>query len=104
MKNFILLSVTLSSLLMTGSVSAGPVDYIFGAGSFGRKAGTTADCRNIVKRFVENSRFFKDETWKSRVVEQRNPDFLNDLDYLDDTRYMNSTLGIVDTKFDKEFD
>jgi pimeloyl-ACP methyl ester carboxylesterase len=91
--------------LLTAQVaSANPLDFIFGAGSFGRKAGTTADCRNIIQRYVENTRFLKDETWRTRVAPERAPDFLNDLDYLNDTRFMNSTLGIVDTKFVKEFD
>lgn len=87
-----------------GSVNADPIDFIFGAGAFGRKAGTTADCRNLIRRFVENRRFFKDDSWRNRVVDERNPDFLNDLEYLDETRYANSTLGIVDTFFDKELD
>ena len=98
------MSLILALVLVANTADANVLDFVFGAGSFGRKAGTTADCRNVVQRYVENRKFFKDETWKDRVVPERKPEFLNDLDYLDDTRYMNSTLGIVDTKFVKEFD
>ena len=99
-KKVLVLAVLVSSQVASANV----VDFIFGAGTFGRKAGTTADCRNVIQRYVENRRFMKDETWKERVVPERNPDYLNDFDYLDDTRYASSTLGIVDTKFVKELD
>ena len=104
MKHTKRLTLFLTVLLLAQSVHAGPIDFIFGAGSFGRKTGTTADCRNVIQRYVENKRFLRDETWRDRVVPVRNPQFLNDLDYLDDTRYASSTLGVVDTKFVEEFD
>jgi pimeloyl-ACP methyl ester carboxylesterase len=83
---------------------AGPVDFIFGAGSFGRKAGTTGDCRNILQRVLDNRKFHKDTTWKDRIVVEREPNFLDDLEYMEESKYVSSTLGLVDTKFVKEFD
>lgn len=94
----------ITTILVANTAYANPVDFLFGAGSFGRKAGTTADCRNLIQRYVENTRFMKDETWKTRVVEERNPDFMNDLEFMEESKYINSTLGVVDTKFVKEFD
>lgn len=95
--------LTLFLALMIGvNVSyAGPFDFIFGGG---KKCGTIGDSGNIVTRYLENRKFFKDQTWKARVVEERNPEYLNDLDYMEETKYVNSTLGIVDTRFDPELD
>ena len=98
------LLLILSLLLAPQHSEANVLDFLFGAGSFGRKAGTTADCRNIFQRISENRKFFKDETWKNRVVLERTPKFLNDLDYLEEQKYAGSTLIQVDTRFLKEFD
>ncbi len=98
------LAFVLTAFIFSQTAMANPIDFIFGAGSFGRQAGTTADCRNVIKRYVENRRFLRDETWRDRTVPVRNPQFLDDLEYLEDTRYASSTLGIVDTRFVEEFD
>ena len=94
----------LASLVSAGTANANTLDFIFGSGSFGRKTGTTGDCGNIIQRYLENRRFAKDTTWKNRVVTERDPNYLNDMEYMDETKYVNSTLGLVDTKFVKEFD
>ncbi len=91
-------------LLSTAPSQANVVDFIFGAGSFGRKTGTTADCQNVIQRYVRNRRFYNDETWKDRVVTDRAPNFLSDIEYMEETKYVNQTLGIVDTRFDPELD
>lgn len=98
------LTLFLAVLIVAQSANANPIDFIFGSGSFGRQSGTTGDCRNVIQRYVENRRFMRDETWRDRIVPPRSPQFLNDLDYLDDTRYASSTLGIVDTKFVEDLD
>lgn len=106
MKNLKTIStlVLLATLVTPSTSSANALDYIFGSGSFGRKSGTTGDCGNILQRYLENRRFFKDTTWKDRVVTERDPNYLNDMDYMEEMKYTNSTLGLVDTKFVKEFD
>jgi pimeloyl-ACP methyl ester carboxylesterase len=105
MKSTTIHFVILVTLLLSAVAShANTIDFLFGAGSFGRKTGTTGDCRNLIKRYVENRKFYKDETWKDRVVNERAPNYLSDIDYMDETKYTNSTLGIVDTKYVPEFD
>jgi hypothetical protein len=80
---------------------AGVIDFLFGAK---KEKGTIGDCRNVFKRIADNRRFYKDETWKNRVVSERDADFLNDLQFLEETKYANATLGSVDTRFVPEFD
>ncbi len=105
MKNVKIYALVLAAVLATPQKSEAQVlDFLFGAGSFGRKAGTTADCRNLYQRFVQNSKAMRDTTWKDRVVYERNPNFLFDNQYADEEKFLKSTLGIMDTKFDKEFD
>lgn len=98
------LALLFTALTLASTTHANPIDFIFGAGSFGRKCGTTGDTRHLIKRYVENKRFFKDETWKDRVPPTRNPNFQDDLDLLADNQYGRATLGIMDEFFDPEFD
>lgn len=96
------------SLLIVLSLStptltwASPLDFIFKASCFTRKP--AGESRSIVRRYLEEKKFFTDTSWKNREVKDRTPDFLNDFEYLEEMKYVDSTLGIVDTKFDPEFD
>ncbi|MGZ3694988.1 MAG: alpha/beta hydrolase, partial [Bdellovibrionota bacterium] len=83
---------------------ANVLDFLFGAGSFGRRHSPIADCRSLYGRMVENTQFMKSTGWKDRVVPERAPKFLSDLDYLNENKYVTATLGQVDTRFSKEFD
>lgn len=103
MKHFNLLLILALSLQAT-SVHADVIDFLFGAGKFGRKAEVTADCRHVFKRVADNRRFYKDQTWKERIVTERDPHYLNDLDYLEEWKLTNGLLGVMDTKYIKEFD
>lgn len=76
-------------------------EFLFGAR---KSASPVADRRNLIQRYKQNSRFFKDQTWKDRVVSERNPDYMDDLQYLDENVYANQTLGAIDTRFLAEFD
>jgi pimeloyl-ACP methyl ester carboxylesterase len=83
---------------------ADTIDLIFGAGSFGRKATSMGDCRNIFQRLIANRKFMNDKTWKNRVIVERDKNFLSDLDFVDEIKYQDEKLGIVDSRFSKEFD
>ena len=98
------LSLGLSQLAMPHPAQAGIVDFIFGAGKFGRKASPVADCRSLWQRLRENSAFMKDDSWKTRVVKERDPEFLNDREYLEEMKLLKDTLGGVDTRFLKDLD
>ncbi len=105
MKNTTLaLSLLLGLAFLSSGAQADVIDFLFGAGKFGRNAGVTADCRNVFQRIADNRRFVKDETWKTRIVSERAPRYLNDLDYLEENKFANALLGSVNTKFIKEFD
>jgi pimeloyl-ACP methyl ester carboxylesterase len=95
------LTVTLTSIQ---PVRADLVDVIFGAGKFGRKASPIADTRCIIARLIDNTRFWHDQTWKDRVITERDPKFLSDREFLDEIKYSTATLGQVDTRYVKEFD
>jgi pimeloyl-ACP methyl ester carboxylesterase len=103
------LNKTLFLLVAIFSVSTTPaqantLDFLFGAGSFGRKHSPIADCRSLYGRMRENTAFMKGTDWKNRVVPERSPQFQNDLEYLNEMKYQTATLGLVDTRFSKEFD
>jgi hypothetical protein len=104
MKNKLLVLSLVSFIAINQNVNADTVDFLFGSGSFGRKASPIGDCRNIIQRFIENKKFTKDESWKKRVITERNKSFLNDKDLIDEIKYRDEKLGIVGSKFSKEFD
>jgi len=104
MKNKLLVLSLVSFIAINQDVNADTVDFLFGSGSFGRKASPIGDCRNIIQRFIENKKFTKDESWKKRVITERNKSFLNDKDLIDEIKYRDEKLGIVGSKFSKEFD
>lgn len=98
------LALSLWQLMAPRPAQAGIIDFIFGAGKFGRKASPVADCRSLWQRLRENTAFMNDETWKTRVVPERDPHFLNDREYLEEMKLLKDTLGGVDTRFIKELD
>lgn len=99
------LGLILAGVLLVSQVShADWIDTIFGAGKFGRTASPMADKRCIISRIIDNTRFWKDKTWKSRVVVERKPKFLSDREFMEELRFSNERLGLMDTQYLKEFD
>lgn len=102
-KRLLVLSLAVFASL-TQPAHSNVVDFVFGAGSFGRPSSPIADCRNIVQRFIQNTKASKDTTWKNRVVKERAGNFLNDKDLIDEIKHRDEKLGVVNSKFIKELD
>jgi pimeloyl-ACP methyl ester carboxylesterase len=96
--------VLLSVSPIQQNAKADTIDFLFGAGSFGREASPIGDCRNIFQRLIENKKFLKDNSWRNRVVVERKKNFLSDVDFVDEIKYQDEKLGVVDSRFSKEFD